>query len=112
MKTDIRTVGDIRIIDWSGKITLGDETAALRQNIQDIVRGGGKKIILNLGDVHFIDSCGVGELVSTHASVTSNGGQFKILNLTHKIREVLAITKLLTVFDEFNDERDALASFH
>jgi anti-sigma B factor antagonist len=111
MKTDVRTYNDIRIIDWSGEITLGDGTVSLRQNIRDIVKYGGKKILLNLGAVHYIDCSGVGELISTYKTVTSNGGQFKILNLTHRIRELLAITKLLKVFEVFDNEKDALESF-
>ena len=96
----------------SVKITLGPETGTLRQNIQDILNCGGKKILLNLGAVHYIDSCGVGELVSAYTKIANNGGQFKILNLTRRIEELLAITKLLTVFDVFNNEKDALESFH
>ena len=108
----MRTYNDIKIIDWSGEITLGDGTVSLRQNIRDIVKYGGKKILLNLGAVHYIDCSGVGELISTYKTVTSNGGQFKILNLTHRIRELLAITKLLTVFEVYNNEKDALESFN
>ncbi len=111
MKTDIRTVKDVRILDWSGKITLGEETMAVRKTVRDILKHGGKKIIFNLGDVNYIDSSGVGELVSTYATVTSNGGQLKLLNLTNRIHELLAITKLLTVFEVFDNEQDALASF-
>jgi anti-sigma B factor antagonist len=111
MKTDVRTVKDVRILDWSGKITLGEETMAVRQTVRDIVKHGAKKIILNLGDVNYIDSSGVGELVSTYATITVNGGQLKLLNLTKRIHELLAITKLLTVFEVFDNEQDALASF-
>ena len=111
MKTDIRTVKDVRIVDWSGKITLGDETMTFRQTMRDLVKHGVKKIILNLGDVIYIDSSGVGELVSTYATVTNNGGQLKLLKLTNKIHELLTVTKLLTVFEVFDNEEDALASF-
>ena len=111
MKTDVRTYNDIMIIDWSGGITLGDGTVSLKQNIRDIVEYGGKKILLNLGAVHCIDCSGVGVLISTYKTVTGNGGQFKILNLTHRIQELLAINKLLTVFEVFDNEKDALESF-
>jgi anti-sigma B factor antagonist len=111
MNTDIRRVGDVQIVDWKGKITLGEETMAIRNTVRDIVKGGGKKLVLNLGDVHYIDSSGVGELVSTYTTVTNAGGQLKLLNLTKKIQEVLAITKLLTVFDVYDDEKKAVGSF-
>ncbi len=111
MNTDVRTVGDIRVVDWSGKITLGEETMAVRNTVRDIVKSGGKKLILNLAEVNYIDSSGVGELVSTYTTVTNAGGQLKLLNLTKKIRELLTITKLLTVFEVYDNEEAALRSF-
>jgi anti-sigma B factor antagonist len=111
MKIEIRTVGDVRILDCSGKITLGEGTMAVRNNVRDILKRDVKKIILNLADVNYIDSSGIGELVSTYTTVTNNGGQLKLLNLTKKIQELLAITKLLTVFQVFEDEQSALDSF-
>jgi anti-sigma B factor antagonist len=111
MKIETRTIGEIRILDCSGKITLGEGTMAVRNTVRDILKSDGKKIILNLADVNYIDSSGIGELVSTYTTVTNNGGQLKLLNLTKKIRELLAITKLLTVFQVFEDEQAALASF-
>ena len=111
MYASIRKIGDIQIVDWKGKITLGEETMAVRNTVRDIVTGGGKKLILNLGEVSYIDSSGVGELVSTYTSVTNSGGQLKLLSLTKKIRELLAITKLLTVFDVYDDEQAAISSF-
>jgi anti-sigma B factor antagonist len=111
MKIETRTVGDIRILDCSGKITLGEGTMAVRNTVRDILKNNGKKIILNLSDVNYIDSSGIGELVSTYTTVTNNGGQLKLLNLTKKIQELLAITKLLTVFQVFNSESEAVASF-
>jgi anti-sigma B factor antagonist len=111
MKIETRIIGEIRILDCSGKITLGEGTMAVRNTVRDILKSDGKKIILNLADVNYIDSSGIGELVSTYTTVTNNGGQLKLLNLTKKIRELLAITKLLTVFQVFEDERSALASF-
>jgi anti-sigma B factor antagonist len=111
MKIETRTVGDIQILDCSGKITLGEGTMAVRNTVRDILKNNGKKIILNLADVNYIDSSGIGELVSTYTTVTNAGGQLKLLSLTKKIHELLQITKLLTVFQVFNSEAEALASF-
>jgi len=111
MKIETRTVGDITILDCSGKITLGEGTMTVRNTVRDILKNNGKKIILNLGDVNYIDSSGIGELVSTYTTVTNSGGQLKLLNLTKKIQELLQITKLLTVFQVFENEQAALASF-
>jgi anti-sigma B factor antagonist len=83
---------------------------AVRNTVRDILKSNGKKIILNLADVNYIDSSGIGELVSTYTTVTNNGGQLKLLNLTKKIQELLAITKLLTVFQVYEDEQAALNS--
>ena len=111
MKIEMRTVGDARILDCSGQITLGEGTMVIRNTVRDILQSGVKKIILNLADVNYIDSSGVGELVSTYTTVVNNGGQLKLLNLTKKIRELLAITKLLTVFDVSDNEQTMLARF-
>ena len=111
MKIETRTIGDVRILDCSGKITLGEGTMTVRNTVRDILKGDGKKIILNLADVNYIDSSGIGELVSTYTTVANSGGQLKLLNLTKKIQELLAITKLLTVFQVFENEQVALASF-
>jgi anti-sigma B factor antagonist len=111
MKIEARTVGDINILDCSGKITLGEGTMTVRNTVRDLLKNDVKKIILNLADVNYIDSSGIGELVSTYTTVTNSGGQLKLLNLTKKIHELLAITKLLTVFQVFDNEQTALASF-
>ncbi len=111
MKINMRTVGDVKILDCSGKITLGEGTMAVRNTVREILQSGGTKIALNLGDIDYIDSSGIGELVSTYTSVVNGKGQLKLLNLTKKIRQLLAITKLLTVFDVFEDEEAMLASF-
>jgi anti-sigma B factor antagonist len=111
MKIEMRTIGDIRILDCSGKITLGEGTMAVRNTVRDILKDNGKKIILNLANVNYIDSSGIGELVSTYTTVTNNGGQLKLLHLTKKIHELLQITKLLTVFQVFDSETTAVASF-
>jgi anti-sigma B factor antagonist len=111
MKIEMRTIGDVRVLDCSGKITLGEGTMTVRNTVLDILKEGGKKIILNLADVNYIDSSGIGELVRTYITVSSSGGQFKLLNLTKKIQELLQITKLLTVFQVYDGESAALASF-
>jgi anti-sigma B factor antagonist len=111
MKIDSRVVGDVNILDCSGKITLGEGTMAIRNTVREALKNGNKKIILNLADVNYIDSSGIGELVSTYTTVTNQGGHLKLLNLTKKIQELLAITKLLTVFQVYDNEAAALASF-
>jgi anti-sigma B factor antagonist len=111
MKIEMRTIGDVQILDCSGKITLGEETMSIRNAVRETLQGGTKKIILNLADINYIDSSGVGELVSTYTTVVNNGGQLKLLNLTKKLRDLLTITKLLTVFSIFDNEEAALVSF-
>lgn len=111
MKIELRTVRDVHILDISGKITLGEGTMTVRNTVRDILKDKGNKIVLNLADVNYIDSSGIGELVSTYTTVTNSGGQLKLLNLTKKIHELLQITKLLTVFQVFDDEGAAIASF-
>ncbi len=111
MKIETRTVGDVKVLDCSGKITLGEGTMAIRNTVREVLKNGGKKIILNLADVNYIDSSGIGELVSTYTTVTNQGGHLKLLNLTKKIQELLAITKLLTVFQVFDNEQAAIGSF-
>jgi anti-sigma B factor antagonist len=111
MKIEIRAVEDAHILDVSGQITLGEGTMVIRNTVRDVMQTGVKKIILNLADVTYIDSSGVGELVSTYTTVVNNGGQLKLLNLTKKIRELLTITKLLTVFDVSDNEQAMLAGF-
>jgi anti-sigma B factor antagonist len=111
MRITTRTVGDVTILDCSGKITLGEGTMAVRNTVREVLKNGGRKIILNLGDVNYIDSSGIGELVSTYTSVTNQGGKLILLNLTKKIHELLAITKLLTVFQVHDTEQKALAGF-
>ena len=111
MKIDTRMINDVRILDCTGKILLGEGTMSIRNSVREGLQSGARKILLNLANVDYIDSSGVGELVSTYTSVTSSGGQLKLLGLTKKIRELLAITKLLTVFDTYDDEKTALAKF-
>src|SRR5881275_2763659 len=111
MKLSTRQVDGVTIVDCSGRITLGEGSVMMRDTVRDLLSKGNKKIVLNLGDVNYIDSSGIGELVSAFTTVTNGGGQLKLLNLTKKIQELLSITKLLTVFQVFNDEKSAIASF-
>lgn len=111
MKIAVRSIGDAKIIDCSGKITLGEDTMSLRKTVGDLLQGNFKKIILNFAEVSYIDSSGIGELVSTYTTVLNNGGRLKLLHLTKKIQQLLAITKLLTVFETFDNEEAALESF-
>ena len=111
MKITTRSIGDVRILDCSGKITLDEGMLSLRNTLHDTLQSGANKIVLNLAHTKYIDSPGIGELVNTYNSVTSAGGQMRLLNLTKKISDPLVITKLLTVFKSFNDEQSAIASF-
>ncbi len=107
-----RQAGDVTILDMNGKVTIGEGSVALRSAIRRLLGEGKKKILLNLGSVNYVDSSGIGELVSSFTAVNKEGGQLKLLNLTQKIQDLLAITKLLTVFDVFENEGDALASYN
>jgi anti-sigma B factor antagonist len=111
MEIKTREVNHVTIVDIDGRITLGEETGKLRQTIRDLIAAGKKKIILNLGQVDFIDSSGVGELVSGFTAVRNAGGDLKLLGLSKKVRDVLNVTKLYTVFDIKDDEFTAVKSF-
>lgn len=111
MKVSNRQVDGISIVDMSGRITLGEGSVILRDTIRDMVGKGNKKILLNLGDVTYIDSSGIGELVSAFTAVRREGGELKLLNLTKKVHDLLQITKLYTVFDIKDDEALAIKSF-
>ena len=106
-----RQAGDVTVLDLSGKITIGEGSVSLRSAIRRLIEEGKKKILLNLSNVGYVDSSGIGELVSSFTTVNREGGQLKIVNLTQKIQDLLAITKLLTVFDVYDDEPTALNSF-
>lgn len=106
-----RQAGDVTILDMDGKVTIGEGSVALRTTIRRLLGEGKKNILLNLGNVGYIDSSGIGELVSSFTAVNKEGGTLKLLNLTEKIQDLLAITKLLTVFDVYEDEGAALGSF-
>ena len=111
VKLNTRQVGDVSVVDVAGRITLGEGSSALRDTLRDMVTKDRKKILLNLGEVSYIDSSGIGELVSGFTSVTNNGGQLKLLNLNKRVRDLLQITKLYTVFDVHEDEAAAIRSF-
>jgi anti-sigma B factor antagonist len=106
-----REVGAVTIIDFSGKISLGEGSALLRKTIRELLDDGQTKILLNLGDVNYIDSSGIGELVSGFTAVRNRNGELKLLNLTKKVHDLLQITKLFTVFDVYNDEPTAVRSY-
>lgn len=106
-----RQAGDVTILDLDGKVTIGEGSVALRSAIRRLLGEGKNKILLNLGSVGYVDSSGIGELVSSFTAVNKEDGTLKLLNLTQKIQDLLAITKLLTVFDVFDNEGDALSSY-
>lgn len=112
VKLTPRQVGDVTVLDAAGRITLGEGSSTFRDNIKDLVAKGHKKVLLNLGDVTYIDSSGIGELVSGFTTLANSGGHLKLLNLTKRIQDLLQITKLYTVFEVFDDEAAALASFN
>jgi anti-sigma B factor antagonist len=111
MKATNRQVDGVAVVDMSGRITLGEGSVVLRDTIRDLIGKGSKKILLNLGDVTYIDSSGIGELVSAFTAVRREGGELKLLNLTKKVHDLLQITKLYTVFDIKDDEATAIKAF-
>jgi anti-sigma B factor antagonist len=111
MKTNIRQVNGVAIVDMSGRITLGEGGVILRDTVHDLLGKGEKNILLNLGDITYIDSSGIGELITAFTSVRRQGGELKLLKLTKKVRDLLQITKLYTVFDIRDDEATAVQAF-
>jgi anti-sigma B factor antagonist len=111
MQIDQRAVGDVVVLDLKGRITMGEGDELLKDKVNSLVNQGHKKIVLNLGDVPYIDSAGLGEIVRTYTTVSRQGGSLKLLNLTKRIKDLLSITKLLTVFETFDSEADAVRSF-
>jgi anti-sigma B factor antagonist len=111
LKTTNRQVDGVTIVDCSGRITLGEGSIVLRDVVKDLLAKGQKKILLNLGDVNYIDSSGIGELVSAYTTVKNQSGELKLLNLTKKVHDLLQITKLYTVFDVKDDEAAAVKAF-
>jgi anti-sigma B factor antagonist len=111
LKTTARTVGDVTIVDISGRIVLGEACASLRSLVCDLLSQGHKKILLNLAEVNYIDSSGLGQLVSAFTTVRNQEGKLKLLKLTNKVHDLMQITKLYTVFDIMDDEALAIKSF-
>ena len=111
MQIDERKVGNVTILDLKGKLTLGDGDELLRSKINALVQAGVKRVVLNLGEVPYIDSAGLGEVVKSYTTLKKNDGMLKLLNLTKRIQDLLSITKLLTVFDTYENEADAVTSF-
>ena len=111
LKSSTRQVDGVTILDLSGRFTLGEGSVVLRDTIREVLGKGEKKILLNLGDVTYIDSSGIGELVSAFTAVRKEGGELKLLNLTKKVHDLLQITKLYTVFDVKDDEAAAVAAY-
>ena len=111
MQIDERMTGDVVVLDLKGKITLGEGDELLKDKVNSLVNQGHKKIVLNLAGVPYIDSAGLGEVVRTYTTVSRQGGSLKLLNLTKRIEDLLSITKLLTVFDTYDSEAEAVKSY-
>jgi anti-sigma B factor antagonist len=111
LKIHERQAGDVTVLDMDGRITIGEGSVALRSAVRRLLEEGKKNILLNLAGVGYIDSSGIGELVSSYTAINKEGGQLKLLSLTQKLQDLLTITKLLTVFDAYDTEADALSNF-
>jgi len=111
MQIEERTIGDVVVLDLKGKVTLGEGDELLKDKIHSLMNQGRKKIVLNLANVPYVDSAGLGEIVRTYTTVSRQGGSLKLLSLTKRITDLLSITKLLTVFETFDSEADAVGSF-
>jgi anti-sigma B factor antagonist len=111
MTATTRKIEGVNIVDLSGRITIGEGTVVLRDTVRNLLLRNEKNILLNLADVSYIDSSGIGELVSSFTTVGNQGGKLKLLSLTKKVHDLLSITKLLTVFEVFDDEARAIQSF-
>jgi anti-sigma B factor antagonist len=111
VKLTTRQVGDVTVVDAVGRITLGEGASTFRDTVRDLASSGHKKILLNLGEVSYIDSSGIGEMVAGFTTMANQGGILKLLNLTKRVKDLLQITKLYTVFEVFDDEAAAVRSF-
>jgi anti-sigma B factor antagonist len=111
VKLTTRQVGDVTVIDAAGRITLGEGASTFRDTVRTLAASGNKKMLLNLGEVSYIDSSGIGEMVSGFTTIANQGGAVKLLNLTKRVKDLLQITKLYTVFEVFDDEATAVRSF-
>lgn len=111
MTVTVRRLDDIVILDLEGRITIGEGSVMLRNRIQQLLQSGERRFLMNLSEVNYIDSSGLGQLVSSYTAVRNQDGELKLLGLTRRVRDLMQITKLLTVFDVFDDEAQALKSF-
>ena len=111
LNAKVRRIGDVAIVDLSGKITLGENTGILRDELRSLLAQGTKNIILNMGEVSYVDSAGLGELVGAYTTATNQGGAVKLLNLQGKMKDLMQITKLHTIFPAYDNEKAALGSF-
>ena len=111
MQISERSIGDVMVLDLKGKITLGEGDELLKDKINSLLQQGRRKVVLNLEEVPYIDSAGLGQIVGGYTTVTRQGGSLKLLNLTKRITDLLSITKLLTVFETYDNEADAVRSF-
>lgn len=111
MQIEERTVGDVKVLDLKGRVTLGEGDELLKDKINSLLNQGSRKIVLNLAEVPYVDSAGLGEIVRTYTTVSRQGGSLKLLRLTKRITDLLSITKLLTVFETFDSEAEAVRSF-
>jgi anti-sigma B factor antagonist len=111
MNIDERNVGDVTVLDLKGKMLIGEGDELLREKINYLVEGGKNKILLNLAEVPYVDSAGLGEIVRCYTTVSRSSGQLKLMNLTKRLEDLMSITKLLTVFDTYDNEETALKSY-
>lgn len=111
MKIEERTVGEVTVLDLKGKMLIGEGDEQLREKISQLVEGGKSKILLNLAEVPYVDSAGLGEIVRCYTTVSRKNGQLKLVNLTKRLEDLLSITKLLTVFETYDSEADAVKSY-
>lgn len=111
VKMNVRHVGDVAILDLGGRVTLGEGSGLVRNTVKELVAAGTRKVLLNLHDVTYLDSAGLGELVGSYVTLTNLGGQVKLLHPQGKVKDILAVTKLYTIFLSFTDEGEALRSF-
>lgn len=111
MQIEERAVGDVTVLDLKGRVTLGEGDELLKDKVNSLINQGRRKLVLNMADVPYIDSAGLGEIVRTYTTVSRQGGNLKLLALTKRIQDLLAITKLLTVFESFESEQEAVKSF-
>ena len=111
-KLTSRQVGEVTVIDLSGRITLGEGSGMLRDELRNLIGTNRRKILINLADVTYMDTSGIGQLVAGYTTVSNQGGHLKLLNLTKKVKDVLQITKICTLFETFDDEKQALVTFN